>query len=57
MPKNIKPMKATLVDEPFDDPDWLYEVKWDGYRAVASINKGEVDLISRTPSRGCSRRR
>ncbi|MGN6180842.1 MAG: DNA ligase D [Mucilaginibacter sp.] len=47
MPKNIQPMKATLVDEPFDDPDWLYEVKWDGYRAVASINKGDVDLISR----------
>ena len=40
-------MKATLVDEPFDDPDWLYEVKWDGYRAIASINKGEVELISR----------
>ena len=38
-PTNIKPMKATLVDEPFDDPDWLYEVKWDGYRAIAVIDK------------------
>jgi bifunctional non-homologous end joining protein LigD len=47
MPKNIQPMKATLVDEPFDDPDWLYEVKWDGYRAIATINKGEANLISR----------
>jgi len=47
IPKNIKPMKATLVDEPFDDPDWLYEVKWDGYRALAFINKGDVQLISR----------
>ena len=47
IPQNIKPMKATLVDEPFDDPDWLYEVKWDGYRAIASINKGEAELISR----------
>lgn len=47
IPQNIQPMKATLVDEPFDDPDWLYEVKWDGYRAIASINKGQVDLISR----------
>ena len=47
MPRNIKPMKATLVDEPFDDPDWLYEVKWDGYRALGFINKGEVELISR----------
>jgi bifunctional non-homologous end joining protein LigD len=47
IPANIKPMKATLVDEPFDDPDWLYEVKWDGYRAIASLNKGHVELISR----------
>jgi bifunctional non-homologous end joining protein LigD len=46
-PKNIKPMKATLVDEPFDDPDWVYEVKWDGYRAVAVIDKKGVELISR----------
>ena len=47
LPVGIKPMKATLVDEPFDDPDWLYEVKWDGYRAVATVNKGEVELVSR----------
>ncbi len=46
-PKNVKPMKATLVDEPFDDPDWLYEVKWDGYRAVAFIDKKGAELISR----------
>ncbi|HEX8022137.1 DNA ligase D, partial [Mucilaginibacter sp.] len=43
----IKPMKATLVDEPFDDPDWLYEVKWDGYRAIAVIDKKGAELISR----------
>jgi len=47
IPKNIKPMKATLVDAPFDDPDWLYEVKWDGYRAVAVIGKNTAELISR----------
>lgn len=47
IPKNIKPMKATLVDEPFDEPGWLYEVKWDGYRALATINKGEAELLSR----------
>ncbi|GAB3907148.1 DNA ligase D [Mucilaginibacter boryungensis] len=46
-PKNIKPMKATLVDEPFDDPNWLYEVKWDGYRAIAHINNTGAELISR----------
>lgn len=47
IPRNIKPMKATLVDEPFDEPGWLYEVKWDGYRALATINKGEAELLSR----------
>jgi bifunctional non-homologous end joining protein LigD len=47
MPANMKPMLATLVDEPFDDPDWQYEVKWDGYRALAYINKGKVELMSR----------
>lgn len=47
MPVGIKPMLATLVDEPFDDPDWLYEVKWDGYRALGFINEGEVELLSR----------
>ena len=47
MPENIKPMLATLVDEPFDDPEWMYEVKWDGYRAVSYIKKGNVDIRSR----------
>ncbi|WDF81404.1 DNA ligase D [Mucilaginibacter sp. KACC 22773] len=47
MPTGIKPMLATLVDEPFDDPDWVYEVKWDGYRALAFVNQGEVELLSR----------
>jgi len=47
IPKGIKPMLATLVNEPFDDPDWQYEVKWDGYRALAFLNKGKVELLSR----------
>ncbi|MDN5284791.1 MAG: ligase [Mucilaginibacter sp.] len=47
MRTNIKPMLATLVDEPFDDQDWVYEVKWDGYRALGFINEGEVELLSR----------
>ncbi|MEJ7589712.1 MAG: DNA ligase D [Ferruginibacter sp.] len=40
-------MLATLVDKPFDDPEWVYEVKWDGYRALGFINKGKVELLSR----------
>jgi len=46
-PENITPMFATLVDKPFDDPKWLYEVKWDGYRALALKNKNFVELRSR----------
>jgi len=47
MPVKARPMKATLVDEPFDDPGWIYEIKWDGYRALAQVSKDEVKLISR----------
>jgi bifunctional non-homologous end joining protein LigD len=46
-PLNITPMLATLVDKPFDDPGWIYEVKWDGYRALAFLKKGKVELRSR----------
>ncbi len=46
-PKNIQPMLGTLVSEPFDQPGWLYEIKWDGYRALALCNKGKVELLSR----------
>ena len=47
MPRQISPMLATLVDEPFSDPEWLYEIKWDGYRAVAFIKDSTVRLVSR----------
>lgn len=43
----LKPMLATLVDKPVDDNDWLYEIKWDGYRAVSFMNKKEIALKSR----------
>jgi bifunctional non-homologous end joining protein LigD len=47
IPKRVKPMLATLVDKPFDDPDWVFEVKWDGFRAVAMMNGKSVTLQSR----------
>jgi bifunctional non-homologous end joining protein LigD len=47
MPEPIEPMLATLVNEPINESGWFYEMKWDGYRAVAYINKGSVDLLSR----------
>lgn len=46
-PKTALPMLATLVDEPFDGPEWEYEVKWDGYRAVAFMNGKFTALRSR----------
>ena len=46
-PDSLQPMLTTLVDGPFDDAGWEYEVKWDGYRALAYLNDGEVSLQSR----------
>jgi bifunctional non-homologous end joining protein LigD len=46
-PASFKPMLATLVDKPFDEEGWLYEIKWDGYRAIGMMNKGKVALLSR----------
>lgn len=47
LPTRIKPMLATLVNAPFDRDEWIFEIKWDGYRALAQITKGEVLLYSR----------
>ncbi len=46
-PEFIKPMLATLVDKPFDEEGWLYEVKWDGYRCLAFLQNGKVHIKSR----------
>jgi bifunctional non-homologous end joining protein LigD len=45
--RDLKPMLATLTDAPFDDPDWVFEVKWDGYRVITKIENGTVTLYSR----------
>ncbi len=47
MPTAIYPMLATAIEKPFDNPDWLFEIKWDGYRAVAFIDNGHVRFVSR----------
>jgi bifunctional non-homologous end joining protein LigD len=41
------PMLATLVDKAFDLEGWIYEIKWDGYRAVAFMNKNQLEIKSR----------
>jgi bifunctional non-homologous end joining protein LigD len=47
MPRQVRPMRATPAEKPFDHPDWLFELKWDGYRAIAEIGGGHVRLYSR----------
>jgi bifunctional non-homologous end joining protein LigD len=46
-PGFIPPMLATLVAGPFDDPDWLFEVKWDGFRVEAVVDGASVRLWTR----------
>jgi len=43
----LRPMLATLTDKPFDDPDWVFETKWDGFRAIAVAKPGQAALYSR----------
>src|SRR5262249_54380030 len=47
MPGKIRPMLASLAEQPFDSPDWLFEIKWDGYRVDAFIENNGVRLVSR----------
>jgi bifunctional non-homologous end joining protein LigD len=47
MPSRIEPMLATLAEHPFSDPGWLFEIKWDGVRALARIEDAVLTLSSR----------
>ena len=47
MPDFIEPMAATLTSKPFRDEDWLFEIKWDGYRVEAVVRDGRVRLWTR----------
>jgi len=47
MPAVIHPMLAESIETPFDDKEWLFEIKWDGYRAISFIEDGKVRLVSR----------
>src|SRR5512146_584819 len=51
MPKSfpaLVPMPLVRLPDPFDDPDWIFEIKYDGFRALAYINRGTCSLVSRT---------
>jgi bifunctional non-homologous end joining protein LigD len=45
-PPELDPMLATLTEEAFDDPEWMFEPKWDGIRAIAICGE-DTRLISR----------
>jgi bifunctional non-homologous end joining protein LigD len=47
MPARLGPMLATIGEHPFSDPNWLFEIKWDGVRALAWIDDGKLTLYSR----------
>ena len=58
MPAFIPPMNATLVAAPFDDPNWLFEVKWDGFRVETIVDNGSVRTLTRgglDAARNCQR--
>src|SRR6185369_14693459 len=46
-----RPMPLKLWREPFDDPAWAFELKYDGFRALAFVDRATVHLISRTGHR------
>ncbi len=47
LPSAITPMLASLAKGPFSHPGWIFEPKLDGYRIIAQIRDGKVDLLSR----------
>jgi len=52
MPKTIEPMLAQIAKgEPQNSDDWLYEIKWDGVRAICYIDQGDLRMISRNGNR------
>ena len=51
MPRSIQPMLAVLAEHPPSGPEWLYEVKWDGVRAVCFIDNNQLSIYSRNQKR------
>ena len=47
MPEMVTPQLATLVNDAPDGPEWVHEIKYDGYRLLARIDDGEVRLLTR----------
>ena len=43
----LQPLTFERASEPFSHPDWLFEIKWDGFRSLVSIKQGKCRLVSR----------
>src|SRR5260370_27454484 len=48
MPREVSVTLAKLADKAFSDPNWLFEIKWDGIRTVAFVDNADVRLFSRS---------
>jgi hypothetical protein len=48
LPQWVRPQLTELVDAAPDGPDWLHEIKYDGYRMHARLDRGAVKLLTRT---------
>src|SRR5256885_2012623 len=48
MPQDVAVTLATLEDKPFSNPNWLFEIKWDGVRTVTFLEDGKIRLMSRS---------
>jgi bifunctional non-homologous end joining protein LigD len=56
LPATLQPELAVLVDEPPQDPqDWIFEIKFDGYRMLARVEGGEIQLVTRNGNEWTSR--
>jgi bifunctional non-homologous end joining protein LigD len=47
LPETIIPMLCKVSEKPFDSDEWAFEIKWDGYRAIADLRKEQAQLYSR----------
>lgn len=48
MPQKIRPALASLTDRAFSDPEWLFEIKWDGVRTLTALRNEKVQMWSRS---------
>jgi bifunctional non-homologous end joining protein LigD len=47
VPSDVQPMLATATEQPPTGPGWAWEMKWDGVRALATVDGGRVKLVNR----------